>query len=797
MSGNCDRLTGIVKEYAFEQGADLVGIATVERWAKAPLRLSPLGHMPDAKAVVVMGVHHPDAAIEMGGFPTPHDEGPYAIQYCMNNKLDHLNWRLARCIEDHGFKALPIASSNIWRFRPFKELTEGFTPDICHMYAAVCAGLGEIGWNNLLLTPEYGPRQRVISLITDAPLATSDLYRGDPLCDRCMECARHCPTDAFRKELKGKSRIEIEDRLFEFANKNKWRCSWAECFALSLDIPRPEKIDETVILESLQKYGVHRGEIGYCLKYCLPPHLRGPLHSNGSPRRKYSAKHEGADSGKVTKEIGTFAVARGCEIVAIAPIPGTGEIAEEADRQLPNARSMISFAIRAPAWDHDQAKTAQKLIGFLTLEICSKMERFSYRAVHSPDLANEGAKITGLDRSVATCEKFADKFKTIPSAGQLSLLAGGPTALGKRQGTGIFTPEYGANQAIGLILTDAPLRSLRKVSDTTKRRLDKKVLNGSPLLSLLMKIARKAGADLAGACQAACFDGLKETLAKTLGPGRPSWSVVSERELNCGFPSRPKILERKIEIREPGDYLQDAKSVLVVGVKLPACTVQRATLPPAESPGPYAYAVCQAMNELSFLAFRLSNELESMGYKSVTTFDLTGTAGQAANPRGLLPGVLSNRFVAVAAGLAVFGRSGVALTGEYGPHQRFVAIITDADLPATGPMQETDFCKECRACIEACPMRAISSETLEVPIGGKYFRIPMTDQLRCEWASRYGLVSSEGPVFLGAKDDIPIPKGAVTVEAVCDAIRKRDALQRPFTCIVEPCVMQCPLPRKS
>ena len=57
-----------IKHYALETlRADLVGIANIGRFAGAPVKMSPQGVMPSARSVIVMAIHHPDAAIELGG----------------------------------------------------------------------------------------------------------------------------------------------------------------------------------------------------------------------------------------------------------------------------------------------------------------------------------------------------------------------------------------------------------------------------------------------------------------------------------------------------------------------------------------------------------------------------------------------------------------------------------------------------------------------------------------------------------------------------------------------------------
>ncbi len=259
-------LTLKVKEFAYSIGADLVGIANVERYANAPIAMSPQGILPTAKSVIVCAIHHPDAAIELDGEIHPQVIGPYRVQYTMNNKLDYLSFSIARMLDKLGHKAVPIASSNIWRYRGYKELDADFAPDISHIYSGVCAGLGELGWNGLCITPEYGARNRFVSIITDAELTPTPLYNGPKLCDMCGECIRKCPTNAYRKETKGTKNVVIEGKDHIFCNKNLWRCAWGEHFNLDLDLPIPEKVDEKVLLDHIAEHGARVGAFGVCLK---------------------------------------------------------------------------------------------------------------------------------------------------------------------------------------------------------------------------------------------------------------------------------------------------------------------------------------------------------------------------------------------------------------------------------------------------------------------------------------------------------------------------------------------------
>ena len=61
--------------------------------------------------------------------------------------------------------------------------------------AAVRCGLGCQGKNTLLITPNYGPRIRLISVLTTAELNIDEPYQKD-LCGECEKCIIACPTKA-------------------------------------------------------------------------------------------------------------------------------------------------------------------------------------------------------------------------------------------------------------------------------------------------------------------------------------------------------------------------------------------------------------------------------------------------------------------------------------------------------------------------------------------------------------------------------------------------------------------------
>ena len=65
---------------------------------------------------------------------------------------------------------------------------------------AVKAGLGWCGYNGLLITPQFGQRQRIAPIFIDAPLfkfTDSDIHQWiEAYCSICHFCQKSCPTGA-------------------------------------------------------------------------------------------------------------------------------------------------------------------------------------------------------------------------------------------------------------------------------------------------------------------------------------------------------------------------------------------------------------------------------------------------------------------------------------------------------------------------------------------------------------------------------------------------------------------------
>jgi hypothetical protein len=341
------------------------------------------------------------------------------------------------------------------------------------------------------------------------------------------------------------------------------------------------------------------------------------------------------------------------------------------------------------------------------------------------------------------------------------------------------------------VITSAPLPTTDRVSEVQTERFPQ---------SLAAEIKREVEVALPSSLLGVASAEMLAAVAEQLRPVYENEIYFDVQDCAPRFqPADPRVEEIRRRITSPGDLLSEARSVIVLGIPLPRATVDCAGRTPAEAIGPYAFAQYESVRLLRTAAWRVCRQIRDRGHRAAWSFDLLGTGGPIANPRGPQPDVFCNRFAAVAAGLARLAKGGFPVTPLHGPNVRFVAVVTDAVLEADTPLADSpaeDACRECARCLAACRTSAFDAEPVMVPVGQLEERFHPVRRAQCDWAKVHSLVADEGNRYLGWNLDVPIPD-EVTAENLAEGIRRQPPIPRYRPCNFELCLLSCPLSRSQ
>ncbi len=230
-----DKLTQKIIDTLLDWGADLVGIAPVERFADAPEGHKPNDFMPECKTVISIALHLQQGIADVWGEVdqpgktiTPYLFYGYGLTNLESSRIVN---RMAKQLEYAGYKSLCFLPT--WMtsmYKSFDGLLAGsgsVHAEFSHRHAAVAAGIAEFGWSTLALTPEFGSMQRFNSILTSAELEPTPLYAGPELCrkeDCNFHCVRKCPAKAL-SETEGQS-LTIESKTVSYSARDDVRCMY-------------------------------------------------------------------------------------------------------------------------------------------------------------------------------------------------------------------------------------------------------------------------------------------------------------------------------------------------------------------------------------------------------------------------------------------------------------------------------------------------------------------------------------------------------------------------------------------
>ncbi len=208
------RMAAEIKRVARFFGADLCGITDLDdRWLYASqvdtrdFSEAPLDLPDGLRSVIVLG-HEMDADL-VSTYPSALAGAATGREYSHEAAIV---MQLATFIRNMGYEAVP-SMNDTGLVIPY----------------AIKAGLGEYARNQLVTTPEIGPRLRFSKIFTDLPLAHD---APKPLgvrafCDICTKCADACPV----KALPYGPPTDAAPNISAIRGVRKWTSDAEKCFA--------------------------------------------------------------------------------------------------------------------------------------------------------------------------------------------------------------------------------------------------------------------------------------------------------------------------------------------------------------------------------------------------------------------------------------------------------------------------------------------------------------------------------------------------------------------------------------
>lgn len=187
------------EEFRKQVGYDLVGVPPMACFDGLPPNEHPRSIFPDAKSVIVVG-----SRIRRGQFRSMEEGSLWSTPGRWLTGFEGL----VRYIEREGYECVPYAPLDAPKM-PRQPLYPGLcAPNGVRLsidYAAVAAGLGEIGYHGMFMSERFGVRQSIGLIVTDMEIEPgSSEAKSSGICDQCQACVQACPLQAISGTVSGK-----------------------------------------------------------------------------------------------------------------------------------------------------------------------------------------------------------------------------------------------------------------------------------------------------------------------------------------------------------------------------------------------------------------------------------------------------------------------------------------------------------------------------------------------------------------------------------------------------------------
>jgi epoxyqueuosine reductase len=179
-----------IRQFCYNLGLDAVGFASVDSFDEAPESHHPSSICRDAQTVIVIGKAIPRGVLHSPVYNLYFLHRTYHSVY---DSLNEIGLNLSNWIEEEdNCLAVPIPSYAPMVFHSFEPWGV-----LSLKHAAVKAGLGNFGRNQLVHHPRFGTLLRFGAVVTSTELPADPISEKNPCPEKCEACLKACPPKAF------------------------------------------------------------------------------------------------------------------------------------------------------------------------------------------------------------------------------------------------------------------------------------------------------------------------------------------------------------------------------------------------------------------------------------------------------------------------------------------------------------------------------------------------------------------------------------------------------------------------
>jgi epoxyqueuosine reductase QueG len=181
-----------IKNAAYESGADICGIASIERFSSAPAGFHPSDIYKDTKSVAVFARRLPKGAVCTGNPLT------YSIsENIVTDQIRNITYNFSLLLEDKGVKGVPVYTEP---YAYWDKDTMTGKGDLSLKHAGYLAGIGVFGRNHLLYNYKYGNLIKLGAMLINIEVAQDEIQSFTFCKDSCLLCLKNCPSGALETD---------------------------------------------------------------------------------------------------------------------------------------------------------------------------------------------------------------------------------------------------------------------------------------------------------------------------------------------------------------------------------------------------------------------------------------------------------------------------------------------------------------------------------------------------------------------------------------------------------------------